>query len=318
MPTPTLKQHIEDQLTGAGWTPNASLGVAVSGGADSVALMHLVSHLSPVVLHVDHGMRPHSHLDGEFVEAQAKLLGLEFRLLKSHEATDESDSFELRSRKIRYALLEQAGLEFIATAHTLDDQAETVLMRIMRGSSLHGASGMRRARAMSTSAGKFVRPVIGTPREHLRAWLTDRGLKWIEDPTNDSLDHERNWVRKVVLPLLAERRSGVISTLARFGELAAIDDQALEQLALDRFVKCSRSAGEVVLGLDALAKPEAIAKRVVRKVLEEIGARVDRSTIERVFEASKNQTGSIDIGNGAVARGAGHGVVVCLCNATQT
>jgi tRNA(Ile)-lysidine synthase len=221
-----------------------SLILAVSGGSDSMALMHLVARWlaqragpkpDVLVVTVDHGLRALSAQEARWVAGQAKKAGLHHETLvwageKPHSGIQEA------AREARYRLLCERSLAFsggqggaVVTAHHLDDQAETFLMRLARGSGLDGLCGMAAARpfdpgAMSPS---ILRPLLGVPKARLLATLEARGLGWIEDPSNERTEFERVRVRKV-LPEL--EKVGI--TAARVSESMARLQRARE--ALDR------------------------------------------------------------------------------------
>ena len=146
--------------------PTGRFAVACSGGADSIALLHLAvgSGRDVVVFHVDHGLRPDSHLDAEFVEEACLALGVAFDSMRV--TVPDRPSMEASAREVRYEALEELarvnGLDVVATAHTLDDQAETVLLRATRGGSLAGVTPRR---------GIIIRPLLDIRRGELRSWL---------------------------------------------------------------------------------------------------------------------------------------------------
>src|SRR6185436_5257565 len=183
--------------------------VAVSGGGDSVALLHLLarSALGPerlAVGHLDHGLRRGSAADRRFVERLAKSLGIpcisDRRSVPDLRRRDES--LEEAARRVRRGFLVEAaraaGATVIASGHTLDDQAETVLMRFARGAGPTALSGMAPA-----GPGPFVRPLLGIEREALRAWLARRKISFRRDPSNAEERFDRNRVRRLVVPVLS-------------------------------------------------------------------------------------------------------------------
>jgi tRNA(Ile)-lysidine synthase len=183
--------------------------VGCSGGGDSVALLHLLHRLSPkrrprlVVAHLDHAMRRGSKADRSFVETLARSLDLpvvadrrEVGALRA-----KSESPEEAARRVRRAFLLEAARETgatkVALGHTLDDQAETILMRLVRGAGPTALLGMT-----PFGPGPLVRPLLGLERREVRAWLARRRIAFREDPSNKDLRFERNRVRRLVLPLL--------------------------------------------------------------------------------------------------------------------
>jgi len=186
--------------------------VGVSGGADSVALLLGLLRLEPsagggrrlVVAHADHGLRAESAADSAFVASLATDLGLRFvsrRLAVS--ASGGGEGLEARARRLRYAFLAEAahevGARHVLVAHTADDQAETILHRILRGTGVAGLAGMRRSRRL-TDGVALVRPLLEVPREAARAFLTGLGQGWREDASNADLGRARNFLRHEILP----------------------------------------------------------------------------------------------------------------------
>ena len=198
-----------------------SVLVAVSGGADSVALLHALVGLgqSVGVAHVHHGLRgSEADADRDFVRATAARLGVGCASASVDAREPDGQSPEARARTLRYAELERlradGGHAWLATAHTLDDQAETLLLRALRGT---GPSGLASIWPVWTQR-RLLRPLLDTRREALRAYLRTRGLAWREDTSNADLRVPRNRLRHDVLPVLEEIHPGAIRKLA---ELAA-------------------------------------------------------------------------------------------------
>ncbi|HEY3221813.1 MAG TPA: tRNA lysidine(34) synthetase TilS [Gemmatimonadales bacterium] len=181
--------------------------VAVSGGADSVALLDLLSgvatelRLTLVVAHVDHGISSDSRTVGRSVKTLAQKYGLPFETIELHLGPDTT---ETEARRARYAWLRDVqrrrGATYVVTAHHEDDQLETIVLRSLRGSAPAGLAGIApRAR------GGLVRPLLPFTRRELLAYVTDRGLPIYDDPANADPRHLRSWVRATLLPLLNER-----------------------------------------------------------------------------------------------------------------
>lgn len=188
--------------------------LAVSGGPDSMALMHLAAgwrrrhdraSSALLVVTVDHGLRSTSAEEAVFVARSAQALGFEHRTLR-WEGAKPSAGLPEAARLARYALLEQATIEFaggipaaLGVAHTQDDQAETVLMRLARGSGVEGLSAMRPTRQLGqTSLVTLARPLLDVPKARLIATLKALGAAWIDDPTNVDRDYERPRVREAL------------------------------------------------------------------------------------------------------------------------
>ncbi len=199
--------------------PGDRLGVAVSGGADSVALLRLLERLRDdlgitlVVAHFNHSLRAaESEGDAEFVEQLARTRGLEIitdREDVAAEAQRQGRNLEDMARQLRYAFFEGVVAEgratHIAVAHTADDQAETVLAHLIRGTGLTGLAGIYPV------AGAVVRPLLGTRREELRKYLRAVGQQWREDSTNRDTRRMRARIREQLLPLLERDFSPAIA-----------------------------------------------------------------------------------------------------------
>ena len=201
--------------------------VAVSGGLDSVVLLDMLRQvasrhqLEPIVVHADHGISPASGDVAGRVEALAREFGL--RAVIGRLALGPIAS-ETRARTARLRWLEQTrkrlGARYILLAHQADDQAETVLMRLLRGSGPAGLAGM------SARRGPLVRPLLPFNRSTLLRYARTRGLSWWEDPANHDSRHLRSWLRQDVLPLLAERLPDVGRRLREAGRHAKADRRA--------------------------------------------------------------------------------------------
>jgi tRNA(Ile)-lysidine synthase len=234
------------------------VAVAVSGGADSLALLHALRVLAGprdwrlAVLTVDHGLRPGSAADAAFAADHAKALGLPARVLTLAPADLEAHRAagpEGAARAARYAALWPAadalGCHWLATGHTLDDQAETVLLQLLRGAGPDGLAGM------SVRSGRLLRPLLDVRRAQTRACCAAAALPWREDPTNATGGPLRNRVRQQLLPLLEDLRPGATATLARTATLAA-DERAW----LDPLVAATLAAIAGPGGVDSAEPPD--------------------------------------------------------------
>lgn len=212
------------------------LVVALSGGGDSVALL-LLAHDGGIPVraaHLDHGLRPESSEDADFCGDLCSRLGIELcrrRVDVAGLAAREGLSVEQAGREARYRFLDEVREgALVATAHTRDDQAETVLMRVLEGCGLAGLTGIH-----PTSRGWVVRPLLAFRRVQLREYLTERGQPWREDPSNQAANLPRSRIRHQILPVLAGWNPRVVEALANLAETASLDHDALQRQAADHF-----------------------------------------------------------------------------------
>jgi tRNA(Ile)-lysidine synthase len=284
---------------------HASLFLAVSGGPDSMALLHAAARLVETdargwhltVAHLDHGLRDDSPDDATFVTRAADALGLPWELRRTDVAAlarAEGRSIEDAGREARYRFLEEAAPEgaLIATAHTADDSAETVILNLMRGSGLSGARGIPARR------GRVVRPLVLQRRETLRALLDAAGMVYRLDPSNEDPAYLRNRVRGEVLPLLEQLRPGAVDRIGQFARLAADDDTLLDELAAAELARRTGPEGEI----DWHDPPGAtLARRILRIALGAPAASAER--VEALLEAAGGDRGGvrIQLGGGRVA-----------------
>jgi tRNA(Ile)-lysidine synthase len=251
--------------------------VGVSGGGDSVALLHVLHGLAPRwrlslrALYVDHQLRSDSARDGEFVRGVAAQLDIPADVVTV--TVGPRDSREAAARLARYRALEahadRVGAQRIAVAHTADDQAETVLMRVLAGTGVRGLAGIPPRR------GRIVRPLLAEGRDALRAVLVEAGIAWIEDPTNADLAVLRNRIRHALLPALRETfNPGVVRALVRLAALARGTTTALETMAARELAEMGREGpAELILPLGALrALPVDVAADVLRQGAWRLGS----------------------------------------------
>jgi tRNA(Ile)-lysidine synthase len=252
--------------------------IAVSGGADSTALFYLMSRLAAEwrlrlhVLHVDHHLRPDSQRDADAVITLASRLGVPADVVDVEVA--RVGSLEDAARRARYAALDatagRVGAHRIALGHTADDQAETVLMRVLSGSGLRGLA------AMAPVRGAIIRPLLGLRRPALVEVLREAGLEWVEDPTNRDLRFQRNRIRHQLLPQLAAAAGGdVVTGLNRLAARARETLETLDALAAAELARLAAGDAEALtLARERLARlPRPVATEVLRQAAGRVGAR---------------------------------------------
>jgi tRNA(Ile)-lysidine synthase len=196
----------------------------LSGGIDSIVLLALLRRIGPSLgfelraLHVNHGLSPHA-LDWErFCRAHCARRRVPFQAIRVRVAGERAN-VEAQARVARYRAFAQCGAELIALAHHRDDQAETLLLNLVRGSGVHGLAGMPPVRSLDgkqpASPVRLVRPLLGIARSDLARYAQARRLRWIEDESNRDARFARNFLRLEVLPLIERRFPGTRETLAR-------------------------------------------------------------------------------------------------------
>ena len=262
--------------------PQGLLVAAVSGGGDSVAMLHLLARSGRrvVVAHLDHLLRERSGEDARFVCELADRLGMECELRQinvAEVAKEKRGNIEAVARELRYAFLTEVARKYkakcILTAHTLEDNAETVMLQIFRGAAR--ALGIRKQR------GKVIRPLLGIKRSELRMYLKELGEEWLEDPSNELTCYDRNYLRHEVWPRVIARFPRAGEAVRRYSENQQDDDKALDVLAQARLVRDSRF--EPVLSLRArplLEAPRAIRRRALRQIILEQGLRPENRYVE--------------------------------------
>jgi tRNA(Ile)-lysidine synthase len=264
--------------------------VGCSGGADSLALLALAvdGGLAPIAVHVDHGLRTGSDREADVVTDAAARLGAEFDARRVTVAP--GPNLEARARAARYDALEAARVEHHATAvlvaHTADDQAETVVLNLLRGSGSAGLAGMPSRR------GHVVRPLLGARRADVRAECTRRELTPREDPSNDDLAFRRNWIRHEVLPLL-ERGAGrdLTPLLTRQADVLRAESDFLDALA-----RAAWPGESGALARDLAALPDPVARRAVRCWLGPPPPALDE--VDAVLAVARGERRAVDLAGG--------------------
>lgn len=239
----------------------APLVVGCSGGADSLALLALAAgSLRPVAVYVDHGLRPgpEREADVSAVRDAAERLGTDLEVVAAPVAP--GPNLEARARDARYAALESVRRARDATAvavgHTADDQAETVLLALLRGAGISGLAGMPPRR------GHLVRPLLGLRRRDTEAICTAAGLRWVDDRTNHDLHLRRNRIRHRVLPELCDTAErDLVPILARQARLLREEAELLDGLAAQLLARAGPDAPSTRV---LACAPRALTRRAVR------------------------------------------------------
>ena len=314
---------------------------AVSGGADSMCLLEILRELQAKagfqlrVLHVHHGLRESAEGDLEYVAGYCAAAGIPFEAVRvdaAGYAAEAGMSVEEAARHLRYEALESAAERWdredsdnsprsgceecqnseksmqsgdthcrIAVAHHLEDQAETVLFNLVRGSRLRGLRGMLPVN------GRIIRPLLECSRREIEEFLCERGISWREDETNEDVRYARNLLRREVMPLLEKINAGTVRHIAKTAEEAAETEEFL-RTETERAVKKCRERQEIlqspiVISIPRLLdEPPLIRRRVVYEVIAETAGRKkdlrDVHVLDVLRLAQKNGNGRLDVFGG--------------------
>jgi tRNA(Ile)-lysidine synthase len=249
--------------------------VAFSGGLDSSVLLHALQSstkdtATPVLaLHVDHGLQEDAGAWEAHCRETASAMTTDYKSLSIVVPQDSGHGPEAAARQARYEALQQcmqAG-DWLLSAHHQEDQAETLLLNILRGSGLAGLAGIGEMQPFGP--GFLVRPLLHVARKDLEAYAAEHGLDWLEDPSNADRRFDRNFLRHDILPALAERWPAASSRLARSAELAAEAATLLGELADDDLHLSEQGGRLEIQALSALS--DARQRNVLRRALKRAG-----------------------------------------------
>jgi tRNA(Ile)-lysidine synthase len=272
------------------------VGIAVSGGADSVALLRAMLELRDelgVVLsvaHFHHGIRADADSDQQFVNALADRFDLDFHVASADvpaHAAAKHMTLEAAGRELRYrwmrGLIAEGKLDKIATAHTLDDQAETVLMRVIRGSGTRGLAGIYPS-IIEDGKAIIIRPFLQTARSNIVQYLRAVGQEWREDSTNLDLAHSRNRVRHDLIPVLETKfNPSLRRTLSDNAEVARAEEQFWEARVASRLPAIFH-ADDRSLRLRGLEhEPLAMQRRLIRAAADALGITLEFQHVEELL-----------------------------------
>jgi len=298
-------------------SPGDAVLVAVSGGPDSVFLVHALNYLKDKlgialsVCTLDHGLRGYeSEKDTRFVEALSTTMGLRCirKKIDLRESKNKGLSTEEAGRAERYAFFRDSaiavGANVIATGHTIDDQAETVLMRLIKGSSLKGACGIPPAREDARGL-KIIRPLIELEKKEIVDYLEENGIDFRVDATNFTRVYFRNVVRHEILPFLERFNPRIKKALSNFAGHLREDSAFINE------EKAKRAAGAILktrdrvsLNLkDIVVQPKALMKEIVRDSLEAANADIKKLSYKHWkeidnFVRNKRNGSSLDLPGG--------------------
>jgi tRNA(Ile)-lysidine synthase len=286
--------------------------VAVSGGPDSLSLLHLLAQTeySLVVAHYDHGLRPESKDDAQFVAKIANLMGLPFHTeagdVRAH-AAQQNLSTEAAARELRYEFLYRLATDLdaqaVATGHTADDQVETLLINLLRGTGLTGLRGMpyRSLPNQWSQSIPLLRPLLSYSKQDLLDYCDEVGLQPISDPSNSDPAFTRNRIRHDLLPTLEQFSPGLNERLLQSAELLSEDYKLVEALTNLAWEKSLIQAGPGYVALDRqkfLQQPLALQRMLLRhafQTLRPADRNLDFAAVERFLHSlSVNSSGQQD------------------------
>jgi len=288
--------------------PGARLLVGISGGSDSVALTLLLKELAATdgfsltgLAHLNHRLRASSARDEQFCRTFAEQTGLPI-VVESIDVGSYAEtqrlSVEDAARRLRYDFLDRVAdstaADRIAVGHTRDDQAETFLLKLIRGAGLTGLGGIYPKR------GKVVRPLLDIGRAELRAYLESRGQTWVEDETNQDLDNPRNRIRHRVLPELDRAYGAPVSpAIARAAAIVREDGQWLDELGHKRFEEMvTRTGSGMEIALEALAaEPLPVRRRILLEGLRTLapGREIGLDHVEMALAVAAGEAAGADL-----------------------
>lgn len=301
--------QLSDEISERAEFPPGPLVIALSGGADSAAAAWLLNRAERVAraVHVNHSL-PHSSRMAEAARAISTKLDMDLVEVPIHPDAESEDAM----RTARYQALEDHSRpdEVVITAHTADDQAETVLHNLLRGAGLDGMAGIPARR------GRFHRPLLGVWRSETRELATLSGLPWEDDPQNDNPRYLRNRIRRRLIPLLeAEYQPRLREGLVRMSSLASADLSHLESLAA-RTPSRTSADGTVELSCSGLADlPPPISSRVVRRALRRVrGPHAgSEAEVQRVLEVARGKARRTELEGGVAVVRSGDRLLFAGC-----
>jgi tRNA(Ile)-lysidine synthase len=310
-----LATRVRRALREAGVGPGDTVLAAVSGGVDSMVLLHLLAAqrartgVAVAAAHLHHGLRgADADADAALVAATCERLDVPLISERRPVTVPAGASPQAAYRRVRHAFLAEAaraaGARWIATGHHADDLAETVLMRLLAGAGPGGLAAMARPGPPETGL-TIIRPLLGTRKAALVAWARRHGVAWREDASNADPRYDRNRLRAEVMPALAAVNPNLVGTLCREARVLADEADYLDRAAADALAPLRRAEGDAMVldraGLAAL-HPAVARHALARLLAEHLSARPSADHVEAVLDLARGRTGRrADLPGGAVA-----------------
>ena len=269
-----LLQTASRALTAAGVGPGVRLCCALSGGVDSVVLLDVLHALAPRVgfllqaAHVHHGLSSNADAWAQWCEARCAHLQIPFSLFRVDVPRDDADGLEAAARRLRHAALDRVSCDWLVFGHHQDDQAETLLFRLLRGSGVRGAAAMAAFESPGAARPGRVRPLMACRRVDIVDWARQRSLSWVEDESNTRPDFSRNYLRHRVLPIIEERFPAAAATLARAAGHFREASELLDELAALDHLDCG---GRLLQRDRVLALSDARVANLLRWMAKQAG-----------------------------------------------
>lgn len=280
-------------------SPHMTIGVACSGGSDSMALLHKLwvlrneLQIDVVAITIDHSIRENSASDVEFVDdfcSQNNIRCYKFKVDVPHLAKQKAISLESAGREARYgifdALIAKGVVDKIALAHHLQDQAETLLMHLFRGAGLSGLKGME-----YENNSKYIRPLLNTSKQSVLDYIKQNSIPYVTDETNLENTYARNYLRNEIMPLIIKKWPNAVTALNNFSKLASEDDEYIYNHLNDDALIIDDKIAQIPLTYFNYEK--AVIVRIIFKALHGIGINIDieRKHIDAIIELSKGENG---------------------------
>ena len=248
--------------------PGAHLALGLSGGLDSVTLLSILLELAPALkfslraVHVNHGISPNAARWAEFCGGLCTRLGVPLQLESVDISPHRHLGLEGAARRSRHEAFARVDADFVLLAQHSDDQAETLLLRLLRGAGLRGLAAMSALRSIPGMRARLLRPLLAVSRAEIETHARLRGLEWVEDESNADTIRRRNFLRSDVFPLLERQFPGARATVARAAAHLAEARELLDEMARADFERCAGAEGVNVADLRGLG--EARAKNLLR------------------------------------------------------
>lgn len=271
--------------------------VGLSGGRDSVVLLHALSRLAssfgvPMILsavHVHHGISANADAWADFCAELCRTCSVPLDIVRVDVPRTSGEGLEAAARRMRHGVFADREADWLALAHHRDDQAETVLLNLLRGAGIAGAAGMLPERPQ-TRGPVLIRPLLDVPRAEIEGYAAAHGLRWIDDESNEDVHFRRNFLRREIIPRLEEKFSGAQRALARAASHFAEGAELLNELAvIDRAALATSNGRLGLAGFNAL--PAARARNLLRHEWLEAGFRAPDT---RWIDEARHQLSTAD------------------------